>query len=406
MRRILAIALGVAATEATAAVDRYVADAGTNDAAGGFTNWVGASTCLQAAIDASGPGDTVWVENGFVTDAGGRIGPIVGSLMTNRIVIDKAITVRSVSGDTNTPPRIVGAWDPNAAENEYGCGPAAVRCLYMARGAMLIGFMLTNGATLRTGDGGNYRDTRGAGVFGPDSGGALPILSNCIITGNSASSWGGGAMQVDLFNCVLSRNISALGVTHTCNLYNCQVIENKGGSSTATAGAGPNCNVYNSTLRGNSDARYAATRSANLYNCTVVGNTATDTGRGGGVCGGSAEPSTLTNSIVYFNTAATPAYSNWNNVASAAYTCTAPDPGGAGNITDDPRFVAAFAGDYRLRGNSPCIDKGFDFDWMSDPADPQGRNLDLAGGPRIRGERVDMGAYEYVAMGTIYSCNL
>ena len=59
------------------------------------------------------------------------------------------------------------------------------------------------------------------------------------------------------------------------------------------------------------------------------------------------------------------------------------------------------AGDFSLRGSSPCIDKGFDFDWMSDPADPHGRHLDLAGGPRIRDGRVDMGAYEHVLKGTL-----
>jgi len=52
---------------------------------------------------------------------------------------------------------------------------------------------------------------------------------------------------------------------------------------------------------------------------------------------------------------------------------------GEGNIDENPRFVAPYEGNFRLKENSPCIDTG-------DPT----FEVPLGGGSRI-----DMGAYEY-----------
>jgi len=46
------------------AVTRYVSLTGTNDAANGYTNWVGAATNIQLAVNASTAGDMVLVTNG------------------------------------------------------------------------------------------------------------------------------------------------------------------------------------------------------------------------------------------------------------------------------------------------------------------------------------------------------
>ena len=58
-----------------------------------------------------------------------------------------------------------------------------------------------------------------------------------------------------------------------------------------------------------------------------------------------------------------------------------------GNIDDDPMFVDAENGDYRLQAESPCINAGSNecVTW----------ELDLDGNPRIINGRVDMGVYEF-----------
>ena len=59
---------------------------------------------------------------------------------------------------------------------------------------------------------------------------------------------------------------------------------------------------------------------------------------------------------------------------------------GAGNITGDPRFANAFAGDYHLLLGSPAIDAGATLD-LAFPTD-------LDGTPRVQGAGPDIGAFE------------
>ena len=64
-----------------------------------------------------------------------------------------------------------------------------------------------------------------------------------------------------------------------------------------------------------------------------------------------------------------------------------PQPRGIGNTSRAPLFVDPEAGNWRLQSNSPCINSGFN-----------SRNLpatDLDGNPRIAGQEVDIGAYEF-----------
>ncbi|MBI2440924.1 MAG: hypothetical protein HYV35_06080, partial [Lentisphaerae bacterium] len=138
---------------------------------------------LQGAINAATPGVTVWVSNG-VYQAGGVKGYPTGTVLTNRVAIWKAITVRSVENDpTNT---IIKGAGPN--------GPAAVRCVYMTNGSALIGFTLTNGATWT---GSTADETYGGGAHCQSTN---TVISNCILTVNSSGWAGGGAYRGTLFN--------------------------------------------------------------------------------------------------------------------------------------------------------------------------------------------------------------
>jgi len=61
---------------------------------------------------------------------------------------------------------------------------------------------------------------------------------------------------------------------------------------------------------------------------------------------------------------------------------------GGGNIYENPNFLGQ--DDYRLSENSPCIDAG-----IPDTTGLYLPEFDLDGNPRISGDRIDMGAYEF-----------
>jgi hypothetical protein len=87
-----------------------------------------------------------------------------------------------------------------------GSGPAgdtAVRCLYLGSNATLIGFTLTHGYAWMYG---SWKDDFGGGVFCEPS----AVLSNCILTGNSAEE-GGGAYGGNLYNCIVYYNTAPDG---------------------------------------------------------------------------------------------------------------------------------------------------------------------------------------------------
>ncbi|HLH55311.1 MAG TPA: immunoglobulin domain-containing protein [Verrucomicrobiae bacterium] len=258
-----------------------------------YSSWATAATTIQEAIDAAPPGAFVVVTNGVY--AGG-------------VSVEKSLALSSINGAQFT--RIDGG--------------GTNRCLALTNGDWLWGFTFTNG----------FADT-GAGALGT---GTNCFLTNCVFTGNSATT-GGGVYGAILYDCLLTGN----------------------------------------TARGNGTGGGAA--SSTLYNCTVSGNSAS---QAGGVFQG-----TLYNSIVYDNTAA----SEPNYAASTLdYCCTTPLPAaGLGNITNAPLFVNAAPSDFQLQAGSACIDAGnnaYTVAWGL---------VDLAGSPRIMGAAVDMGAYEYSA---------
>ncbi|MEI7733135.1 MAG: hypothetical protein WCO56_26420 [Verrucomicrobiota bacterium] len=123
-----------------------------------YTNWETAAQNIQAAVDAAQAGDIVLVTNGMY-NTGGKA---VYGTMTNRVAIDKAITVQSVNGSDVT--WIVGTPAPGTTN----CGDGAIRCAYVGTNAVLAGFSLTNGFTRNSGN--ESREQNGGGVWSESSG--------------------------------------------------------------------------------------------------------------------------------------------------------------------------------------------------------------------------------------------
>lgn len=258
-----------------------------------FTNWVDAATNIQSAIDAASAGETVWVTNG-VYATGGKV---MDGDLTNRVALDKALTVQSVNGPGVTV--VQGVWD-SASTN----GPGAMRCAWITNGAMLKGFTLTRGATRAVMD--SWLG-RGGGVWCVS--GSNAIVANCLIISNTAYWSGGGSKSGFLINCAI---------------------------------------VGNNVTAGNSTA--GGSFAGDLVNCTITGNSAATTG-------GGQQDSDLTNCIVYYNTVRATAFQFYadNGGGSAVYCCS-PNltVGVGGSITNEPQLVDG----YHLAVTSPCRSAG------------------------------------------------
>ena len=353
----------------------YVDDARPDNTGNGFS-WATAKKSIQAGVDISDA--IVWVTNGTYA-------------LTSDIDIDRAMTVQSVNG------RDVTMVD----------GQGSVRCFNLRDIACTIsGFTITNGHSSHNGGGvrasgynpiitnciltGNSADNDGGGSdlgtlnncvlrgnTAHDGGGAYrSILNGCIITGNTATSWGGGASSSsvhwgELNHCIISGNSATYGGgTFNKVLNNCLLINN-----TASEEGGGACNgfLYNCTLSGNTAGTYGGGVSKyyyplEMYNCVVWGNTAGDQGNDIYILG-------LMPPITHICAS--------DGITNGIDHC----------ITNAPDFMDAASGNYRLKYGSPCIDTG------NNSKAPG--TTDLAGNVRIVDgnsdgtNTVDMGATEY-----------
>ncbi len=230
-------------------------------------------------------------------------------------------------------------------------------------------------------------------------------IQNNTIAGNSAGGDGGGLIGCNgaIQNNTISGN--SAGWSGGGLAYCDGTIQNNTitGSSAGRDGGGLiGCNgtIQNSTISDNS----AGWSGGGLHECsgtvendTITGNAAKWYGGGLGWCSG-----TIRNCIIWGNRA--PSGPQLYESSIATYSCIEGWTGDSEkrNISEDPRFVDPDGPDdspdtwednnYRLQGDSPCIDSGKNADWMIGA-------VDLDGNPRIwRGRAsltVDMGAYEF-----------
>ncbi len=276
IRLVTVTALGVFFTFHLSAAVLYVDINSTNPAVP-YASWSTAATNIQDAVDAASTGDSVVVSNGIYS-AGGRA---VFGAATNRLTVDKALTVQSVNGADVTV--INGGAETSDT----------IRCVYLANSAKLIGFTLTNGLTPSSGDLTNEQS--GGGVWCASA----ATVQDCVLAGNSAAANGGGAYQGTLTNCTLIGNTSGNGGgAFGGTLTSCFI----GTNSVGGFGGGACSNVLlNCTLSANHAwSGGGGANGCTLSNCVVVANYV-DGGNnpGGGVGGCVLDGCTLSNNVVY-----------------------------------------------------------------------------------------------------------
>jgi hypothetical protein len=298
-------------------------DLNSTNATPPYADWSTAAVNIQDAIDASSDGDQILVTNG-VYQTGGRV--VHGSL-TNRVAVDKAVLVQSVNG----PEVTLIQGEPLMSE-----AGVSARCAYLTNNATLSGFTLTNGAASDMGDW--DFDESGGGVWCEDS---SAVVTNCVITGNSAFANGGGAYGGTLVSCTLSNNWSVYFGGGACGsaLNNCALDNNyamTGGGAdsgtldtctvsdnTATWGGGINdCTAVNCTLTGNSSNTGGGAEGGTLTGCTLSANFAYNFG--GGADSAILDHCTLTGNTAYAGGGAN--YSALNDCVLSNNTATASSP--------------------------------------------------------------------------------
>ncbi|NIP25277.1 MAG: DUF362 domain-containing protein [Phycisphaerae bacterium] len=240
--------------------------------------------------------------------------------------------------------------------------------------------------------------------------GSSPTITNCVVTGNFASSHGGGIRCQDysypiISNCVISGNSAIDGG----GIYTGKPVPPPPPFGTAPAAASAveaseatNCIITNCIITGNTAQRgggmYNSGTAPVLTNCTFSGNTATLAA--GGLYNYSSNP-ILTNCILWGDTLPE-IYVDGTGATTISYSDVQGGWTGIGNINDDPLFIDAEGFDetagtaddnLRLSSDSPCIDTGDNISTAS--------ATDLDVHPRIADgdcndtEIVDMGAYEF-----------
>lgn len=402
-----------------------------------YDSWTNAAHDIQTAINGSLHGDTIVVTDG-VYSAGTGIAE--GDFA--RVAATWLLKIKSVNGPSFT---IIDATPTS--------GPASTRGVYLNEGALLEGFTVKNGYAAF--GGGVYCEGYlstvsncvvvsnssfhgGAGVYGgfviqstiehnsapsgEGGGGRLSwfylctIRSNfsqhgggmvygrafaCTIEDNVATSYGGGAADSSLIECVIRSNRSFMGAgVKSCTVTNSTILQNRKWGALPSGyyvGAAETSRLIGCLVVSNHSG--AAIEGGYAENCLVSWNTGILAVSHGVIvnCTISENPVTAPamyntrayNSIIYDNSGNANQWdTNTGSILVHAYTncCIYPLPPGDGNFTNAPLFEDAAAGNFRLLPGSPCINAG----WNAHTTN----TVDRDGSPRVVGGVIDVGAYE------------
>ena len=226
--------------------------------------------------------------------------------------------------------------------------------------AILDGFSVMGGNT-----DGDDPFVSGGGMYNISN---SPMIRNCIFKENNAKHGGGlgnaSSSSPQFVNCLIVNNTAAFS----------------GGGIINSSASGP---VFiNCTLAGNSASAGGGILNSDnsdpvFDNCIIWGNRATGNGNPG-------------NQLYIDQGAVTLNYSCYSDTTGDVYLTNGGTLiAGNNNITVSPLFIYAANGDFRIFGDSPCVntgDNGFNTE-----------SMDVRGETRIRDGIIDRGAYEWTS---------
>ena len=260
----------------------HVSDAAGDDANDGSA--AQPKKTLAGALQYAVAGDTVHVAAGTYATGTMTQTRRFGNVGTDayahkaRAVVPSGVSVIGAGAETTF---IVGASDLDAAAADKGCGPNAVRCVALAKGARLSGFTLTGGRTdvgttaLNNGD-----DFHGGGVLAEyGTAETLATVTDCVISNCVARRGGGGFSGI--YNRVrfLDNSIIQGGNgpavrgngAGNCFLANC-VIDRNEGYATVYYPTLVNCTFgADNTQNGNKNGMIVIVDSGDIRNCLFLG---------------------------------------------------------------------------------------------------------------------------------------
>jgi parallel beta-helix repeat protein len=244
------------------------------------------------------------------------------------------------------------------------------------------------------------------GAMRVDGVGTRVGMSDCIVSGNIATHYGGGIHiyygYATLNRCVIANNSAGFvggGLTNDRGYLYAYDSRITGNYAAADGGGLYNAYTYQTTMvrclldhnkttnRGGAIVNFYSPNNSDYINCTFVANEAAN---GSAIANDVLSPTAVITNCILWDDGGAELYVNGGTI-TANYSNIKGSYTGTGNINTDPLFADTTNGNYSLQIGSPSIDTG-------DPASP----LDPDG------SRADMGAFfynhaEYVNLPTISS---
>lgn len=263
----------------------------TGDDGNDGSSWLSAKKTVQAALDASGPGQEVWVAQGTYVE---------------NITLESGVGLYGGFAGTETA-RDQRDWSANVTILDGNQAGSVVRSPGGCTETTVVdGFTIRNGSGTST-----YYGPSGGGIYCYDS---SPTIMNNSVTGNSASYGGGIWCEYSISNIThntITNNTAVsgegLGGGIGCFYLPPTIRDNTITGNAASLGGGIECDFCAPAITTNTIAVNTASRDGGGIDCygssaTIAGNTITGntSSSGGGVFSRGGTP-TITNNLISAN---------------------------------------------------------------------------------------------------------